>query len=316
MHDFLLFEPLYQERVWGGRAFETELGRSLPSGCHYGESWELVDRGSVQSVVVEGHWRGRTLRELLECESETVMGPGWSSGQEFPLLLKWLDCREAASLQVHPPADVAAQLGGAPKTENWFFAATGREAAAWVGFKSGVTRETFEQAQKAGVVEPLIERFSVAAGDSVLVPSGTVHSVDAGSVILEVQQNSDTTYRIYDWGRLGLDGRPRQMHFEQAMQSIRWGETPPLPVHATAPDGLIAQCPEFSIRRQRLEAGERLMIAAREQPRLLHVITGEVVSGTGRKLARADNALLPYAGSFVFSAQEPSLVLVTEGFSG
>jgi mannose-6-phosphate isomerase len=315
MRDILLFEPIYQERVWGGRALETALARTLPRAVPIGESWEIVDRSEAQSVVRGGKYAGLTLHALLAKQGAAVMGPAWPAGKPFPILVKWLDCRERLSLQVHPPASVAPELGGEPKTENWYIAHTGPGAQLIVGLKRGVTRAQFERAVADQTVEACVHRFPVAAGDSILVHSGQVHAIDAGNLILEIQQNSDTTYRVYDWGRVGLDGQPRQMHLAQSLRSIDWKDFEPTPVRAAPTSGTIADCAEFSIRRIVLGAGERAHISGGEQPRLLSVVSGRVRCAA-TVLERGDNGLLPYAAAFTLVAETTSILLVTENFAG
>ncbi len=326
MRDLLRFHPLYQERVWGGRALETALGRALPPAPSgpIGESWEIVDRPEAQSVVHGGAHDGRQLRDLLAEHTDQIMGPKWPAGKPFPVLVKWLDCRERLSLQVHPPAAVATELGGEAKTENWYIAHTAPDAHLIVGLKKGVTREQFEQAIAGGTVEKCVHHFRVAAGDSILVHSGQVHAIDAGNFILEIQQNSDTTYRVYDWGRVGLDGQPRQMHVAQSLRSIDWTDFEPAPVRAAPTSGTIADCAEFSIRRVVLGAGERVHVRAGEQPRVLSVVSGALRASAdngsgsraafGQKLGRGDNVLLPFAGAFTFNAETTTILLLTENF--
>ncbi len=323
MRELLRFQPLYQERVWGGRALETALGRSLPARAPIGESWEVVDRPEAQSVVAGGSFDGQSLRAVLAQHGADVMGPKWPVEKPFPILVKWLDCRERLSLQVHPPAAVADELKGEPKTENWYIAETAPGAELIVGLKRGVTREQFERSIAEKTLEKCVHRFNVAAGDSILVHSGQVHAIDAGNLILEIQQNSDTTYRVYDWGRVGLDGVPRQMHVAQSLRSIDWTDFEPAPVRAAPTSGVIADCAEFRIRRVVLGAGERVQVRAGEQPRLLSVVSGAARAapegnGTrspfGVKLKRGDNVLVPYAGAFTFTAETTTILLITENF--
>jgi mannose-6-phosphate isomerase len=313
---YLQFDAIYQERVWGGRALAESFRRALPPGRVIGESWEIVDRPEAQSKVREGPLAGESLRSLIETHGPEIMGPGWPPDRAFPVLVKWLDCRERLSLQVHPPAECAPALGGEPKTENWFIARAAPGAALIVGLQPGVDRAQFERALDAGALETCVNRFTVAAGDSVLVKSGAVHAIDAGSLILEIQQNSDTTYRVYDWGRTGLDGRPRQLHRRQAVASILWNQPAPPVLHAVSTPSVLADCPEFRIRCVPLASGEPLVFSAGEQPRLLHVVHGRVGEGsTEGILASGDNVLLPFASAFTFAATEPSLLLVTENFT-
>ena len=154
------FTPLYMERVWGGRGLELKLGRTLPEGKVIGESWELVDREGEQSIVAEGTHKGKTIRELLEGGAADILGPGREGSQPFPILIKWLDCQDRLSLQVHPPAAIAPILGGEPKTENWYIADCDEDASLIVGLKQGVTREQFTQALKDNKVGACVPRSS------------------------------------------------------------------------------------------------------------------------------------------------------------
>jgi len=312
----LQFEGIYQERVWGGRALADSFGRTLPPGRVIGESWEIVDRPEAQSRVRQGPGAGQSLRELIESNAAAIMGPRWPANRRFPILVKWLDCRERLSLQVHPPAAQAPALGGEPKTENWFIARAAPEAALIVGLRPGVGQLEFERALDGGVLEECVNRYAVAEGDSVLVESGTVHAIDGGNLILEIQQNSDTTYRVYDWGRVGLDGKPRPMHRREALASILWNQPPPPLVRSAPVPAVLADCPEFRIRRVPLTTGAPMAFAGGQQPRLLHVVRGQVrESGTGAVLNGGDNVLLPYAESFAFTAINDALLLVTENFA-
>jgi mannose-6-phosphate isomerase len=319
MREVLQFQPIYQERVWGGRRLETLLGRTLPPGPPIGESWEIVDRPEAQSRIRGGRFGGSTLRDLIEHHCAEVMGPAWKPADRFPLLVKWLDCSDRLSLQVHPPAGVAKSLGGEPKTENWYVAHSAPSASLFVGLKAGVTREAFEKALAENTAEALVNKISVASGDSVLVRSGQVHAIDAGNLILEIQQNSDTTYRLYDWGRVGLDGKPRKLHVEESLRSILWNEGPPELVRAAPTSGVIASCDEFSIRRMVLGKGEQVRFEPGQQPRILSVAAGALAQ-TGaahpvKYLNRGENALVPWSVEVSFEAPEPAIVLVTEDFT-
>ncbi|MDR0353701.1 MAG: class I mannose-6-phosphate isomerase [Opitutaceae bacterium] len=337
MQQVLRFHPLYQARVWGGRALETALGRALPAPAApgqapapIGESWEIVDRPEAQSVVRGGALDGLTLRQAIERHGADIMGPAWPVGRAFPILVKWLDCRERLSLQVHPPASVAPALQGEPKTENWYIAECAPGAHLIVGLRRGVTRDQFERALADLTLETCVHRFPVSRGDSILVRSGQLHAIDGGNLILEIQQNSDTTYRVYDWGRVGLDGKPRAMHIEQSLRSIQWDDFEPAPLRGggggdggtgAGAETVIADAREFRIRRVPLAAGEAFRVAAGEQARILSVAEGAVrettaaAAATAATLRRGDNAVLPFAGAFAFEATEATVLLITENFS-
>ena len=314
MNSFLRLKPLYQDRVWGGRGLETALGRVLPPARPIGESWEIVDRPEAQSVIVGGEFDGQSLRQVIATQAAEVMGPQWPAEKPFPILVKWLDCKERLSLQVHPPAAVAPALKGEPKTENWYIAAAAPGSHLIVGLKKGVTRAQFEKALGDLTLDTCVHRFPVNAGDSILVHSGQIHAIDGGNLILEIQQNSDTTYRVYDWGRVGLDGKPRQMHVAESLKSIRWDDFEPAPVRGEHKAAVIADAKEFRIRRVTLAAGETLDFSAGEQPRILSVVEGRITTAEGEILARGDNVILPYSVKKTFIAEVGALVLVTENF--
>lgn len=223
----LAFEPLFMERVWGGRRLETLPGKRLPAHGRIGEAWEIVDREEAQSVVHRGPLRGKTLHELWTDARAEIFGEGAPDTERFPLLCKLLDAKERLSVQVHPPAAVARELHGEPKTEMWFIVENYGEGDIFAGLKKGVTREQFEQALRAGTVQEIIHRVRVRAGDAIFIPSGRVHAIGAGNVIVEVQQNSDTTYRVFDWNRVGLDGRARELHIEESLRSIDFQDFEP-----------------------------------------------------------------------------------------
>ena len=290
------------------------LGRKLPGAAPIGESWELVDRPEAQSAVTAGPWAGKTLHELMTDHTVELMGPAWPRERPFPILVKWLDCRDRLSVQVHPPAGIAARLGGEPKTENWYFAQADAGAAVYAGLRAGVTRASFERAIGAGMVDQCLDRLPVRQGDSLLIHSGTMHAIDAGNVILEIQQNSDTTYRVYDWGRMGLDGKPRALHVRESLESLSANTAePPRLIRSEAGTEVLAQCREFTIRRERLVAGGRLSFAARQQARILSAVAGTLAGGT--TLGVGENILLPYAGGYSFEAKTEATILITENFS-
>ena len=302
---------------------ETVLGRTLPAGMPTGESWEIVDRPEAQSTDVDGPRAGLTQRAVLEREGTGEMGTEWQASRPFPILVKWLDCRERLSLQVHPPADAASRLRGESKTENWYVARATQGAQLLAGLKAGTGREQFERAIAEDHIEDCVRHFNAAAGDSLLVPAGQIHAIGAGNLILEIQQNSDTTYRVHDWGRAGLDGKPRKLHLVESLESIDWTDYAPALVRSAPTSGVIAKCDAFLIRRVVLDPGERLPIAAGGPPRLLSVVSGKVTASAagrgdsgGRMLGMGSNVLVPYSGEFTFVADVPSILLLTEDFAG
>lgn len=306
----IIFKPIYQERVWGGRNLELKLGRELPLGKVIGESWEMVDRPEAQSVTPAG----TSLREMIAADPVGIMGAGWLAERPFPILVKWLDCQEKLSLQVHPPKGIAAELGGEPKTENWYIADAAPGATLMAGLKKGVRQQDFEQALRENALEPLVHTFSVQAGESIFIPSGRLHAIGGGNLILEIQQNSDTTYRVYDWGRVGLDGQPRQLHVEQSLKSIDFDDFEPATLKPTGTSQILAECDAFKLRKEMLQSGATLSVPA-GLPTIISLLCGTLVDQDGTTLQRGNNALLPASQSFQFSADENTELLITSDFT-
>ena len=222
-----IFTPHFKERVWGGRNLERLYGKPLPPGQVIGESWEITDRPEGVSVIANGPLAGKTLHWLMEQHAAELLGADRAGMKTFPLLVKILDAQEKLSLQVHPPAAQAKELQGEPKTEMWFIADATPAADLFVGLQRGVTRADFERKVRDGSVAECFHHIPVKAGDTMFLPSGRVHAIGAGSVIFEIQQNSDTTYRVFDWNRLGLDGKPRDLHVAQSLASIDFEDFEP-----------------------------------------------------------------------------------------
>jgi mannose-6-phosphate isomerase len=215
------------ERIWGGRKLAELFGKKLPATKRIGESWEVVDRPGAQSVVANGPLKGKTLHNLWMQDRQSIFGDV-RDAPRFPLLIKLLDAQEKLSLQVHPPENVAAKLGGEAKTESWYVAASDPAAEIFVGFKRRITREHFVQSLRAGSAADDVHSIKVKAGDAMFLPAGRLHAIGGGCVLLEIQQNSDTTYRVFDWNRLDpATGRPRQLHLEQALGCIDFNDLAP-----------------------------------------------------------------------------------------
>lgn len=288
----ITFKPIYMQRVWGGRELGRVYGRELSAAAlPCGESWEIVDREKEQSVVDEGALAGTSLHDLWTTRREEIFGIGYDGHPRFPLLLKILDARDDLSIQVHPPVDCAVELGGEPKTEMWFIADCDPGAKLHVGLKDGVSRADFEQAIADGCVAACVHAIEPKPGDSIFIPSGRLHAIGAGFLIHEIQQNSDTTYRVFDWNRTGLDGKPRELHVAQSLASIDFNDFEPAMV-APAGDNL-ATCPYFKTDRLFLKAGETIANPVAGKFSILSVVNGVLQSGGGRCFAKGRHILLP-----------------------
>ena len=247
----LVFEPIFIERMWGGRRLESEFYKKLPPQKRIGESWEIVDRPEAQSVVADGPLRGRTLHELWTQQRDEIFGDV-PDAPRFPLLIKLLDAQEKLSLQVHPPENVASRLGGEPKNEFWYVAAAGPDAELFLGFLEPVTRDSFEQRLREGTVINHVHRIAVQAGDAVFLPAGRVHAIGAGNLLIEIQQNSDTTYRVFDWNRTDpATGTARDLHIAQAIQCINFEDVQPQLIQPQ--DDLLISDQSFEIRKWNLD---------------------------------------------------------------
>ena len=250
----LRFEPIFRRYLWGGRRLGEVLHKPIGEGADYAESWEIVDHGADQSRVAAGPLAGTTLTELVLRHNRELFGRHVGLTQ-FPLLLKFLDARQALSVQVHPNDEQAARLvpPDRGKTEAWVVLATKPGSLIYAGLKRGFDRHAFERELSRGTAELCLHRFEPAPGDCVFLSSGTVHALGAGLLIAEIQQSSDTTYRLHDWNRVGPDGKPRPLHIEQALAVIDFNRGPVDPVAPQPTDRpnveRLVECDKFVLDR-------------------------------------------------------------------
>ena len=262
----LTFAPCLKDYMWGGRNLARLTGRELPGGV-IAESWEISGHSAGPSVVDNGPLEGVTLPELVAAYGPALVGRrGQRAGEPgtFPLLVKLLDASHALSVQVHPDDDYAEahRLGEPGKTEMWYILNTKPGAQIIHGLQPGTDGAALRRAVSEGRVQDCLRLLTVRPGDAVMVPAGTVHGILSGIVLVEIQQTSDTTYRICDWDRAGPDGRPRELHIERAMEAIHFGDPGPGIVEprtvGTDPGvrrELIAQCDKFVVERVSVRAG-------------------------------------------------------------
>ena len=288
----ITFSPLYMERVWGGRELERVYRRTLPDPHKpFGESWEIVDREKEQSVVDQGPFAGSPLHDLWTKHREEIFGEGFHHHPRFPILIKVLDARDDLSIQVHPPLHLADTLGGEPKTEMWFIADCDPGAKLYVGLKSGVTRDAFEKSIADGTVADCVHALVPQPGDSIFIASGRLHAIGAGFLIHEIQQNSDTTYRVFDWNRLGLDGKPRELHVGESLASINFQDIEPA-MDPPVGDNL-ASCEYFKTDRKTLEPGASIANPRDDRFSIISVVEGMLESKGGRRFEKGSFVLVP-----------------------
>ena len=248
----LLFAPIYRRYIWGGRRFVEALGRDLPPGEDYAESWELVDRPDrpdEESVVSHGPLAGRTLGELVRGHGRELLGRH-APQPRFPLLFKFLDACRDLSVQVHPDDARAARLSPPDlgKTEAWYVVDAAPGSRIYAGLREGVGREQLAAAIRAGTCADVLHSFAARPGDCIFIPAGTVHAIGAGLLVAEIQQSSDVTYRLHDWNRTGPDGKPRPLHLEAGLEAVsRFGPVDPTPLASTSSPGVrrLAACDYF-----------------------------------------------------------------------
>ena len=306
----LTFQPIFKERIWGGREIEKLYSKKLPAGKAIGESWEISDRPGDESVIANGKFAGKNLRWLMENHARELLGDAKpASGNRFPLLIKILDAREKLSLQVHPPASKAAELKGEPKTEMWFIADAAPGAELFAGLKRGVTRAEFEKKISDGSVADCFHRIPVKAGDTMFLPSGRVHAIGDGLVIFEIQQNSDTTYRVFDWNRTGLDGKPRDLHIAPSLASIDFNDFEPKLVETKfAADGKIEKRalvndPLFNAEAWKLNSSADGQLKAKKL-QLVTVTSGEVEIKNGSTVVNLSAGTILFASSKFKNARD------------
>lgn len=317
------FQRIFLEKVWGGRALERTPGIDLPPDIPVGETWELVDREHENSVAETGPHRGRSLRSLMQEFSKDILGraPATPKGR-FPVLIKYIDATASLSVQVHPSDESAARMGASAegKTEAWYVLDAAPGACLYAGLRPDVTRAELEAAADGEGVVELLNRWDVRGGDCMLIPGGTVHAIGAGVTLLEVQQNSDTTYRMYDWGRVGLDGKPRETHLAQALEVAALGEPLRPPVRAVwtevAP-GLskapLVRTNTFSANALRVT--DRARLATGRQFQVYAVVEGSgtlTMSGseTSHRLQLGDCWLVPASAGYHYIEPREELRLI------
>jgi mannose-6-phosphate isomerase len=320
----LTFEPALQEYIWGGRNLERLFRRALPPPpAKVAESWEISAHRAGESIVANGPHKGTGLAALTAQLGSALVGRRHDPALPFPLLVKLLDATDRLSLQVHPPDDYARrhEPGEQGKSEMWLALHAEPGAAIIRGVRPGVTVESFRAAALAGQLEPLLNVIPLRAGDFVCVPSGTLHAILGGLVIAEIQQSSNVTYRVYDWGRLGANGQPRPLHLEKALQvsdfspaEPRLGQPRPEPAPVGVKRWTLCANEHFVVERWHLDSGAK--VEGHTDGGSLEIwgrLSGDVViTGGGASVAMASLGfcLLPAAlGDYTIAAAHDSTLV-------
>lgn len=290
----MFMEPIFKETVWGGEKIKTTFGKQITSQ-HTGESWEVAAHANGQSRIRSGYMAGMTLQEAIDAAPEQIMGKEVAKqyGTHFPLLIKIIDANDNLSVQVHPDDAMARKLEGPNengKTEMWVVLDAKPDAKLIYGFQKDITQEAFAEAIEEQTLENLVNWIPVSKGDTFFIPAGTLHAIGAGILIAEIQQNSDTTYRVYDFGRLGLDGKPRELHVEKAKQVTKLTSSKGSE-RSDIDQGVC--CPYFQTYRRILKGKQNINVAPEHFQILMILEGGGVING--QPFCKGDSILLPAA---------------------
>lgn len=293
----LRFRPLFKEYVWGGRRLGTIMCKAIGAGDRYAESWEIVDHGADQSVVAHGPLAGKTLHEVVTEFGPQLFGRHHPQKQ-FPLLLKFLDAQLTLSVQVHPNDAQGALLipPDLGKTEAWVVLAAEPGSKIYAGLKPGVDRARLERELAAGTCDHCLHQLQPRVGDCIFLEAGTVHALGDGLVIAEIQQASNTTFRLFDWNRLDRDGQPRPLHIQESLDTIDYARGPveaqaPQPTDRPHVERLVA-CDKFVLDRWRFDAPQ--LCGGDDRFHIVAVLEGEVAV-KGQSYTRGESLLIPAA---------------------
>jgi mannose-6-phosphate isomerase len=267
----LKFRPIFKQRIWGGHKLREVFGKGLPARQRIGESWELADLPEDKSVISNGALAGENIHSVIEKYPKQITGNEHSRGS-FPLLIKLLDCEEILSVQVHPDEATCRRTGkGEPKTECWYIIVAEPDSVIYKGLKKGVTKRQFSDAIGKGDVAELLMKVEVQPGECHFLPAGTPHSIGPGLLIAEIQTPSDTTYRVFDFNRVEKDGKARQLHIEEAMESIHFGQdAESLPVTTI---GRLVDCEYFKVDKGHQARSCELLLSPGKMKTLV-ILTG------------------------------------------
>lgn len=293
----LRFEPIFRRYIWGGRRLGSVLHKSIDDGNDYAESWEIVDHGMDQSIVAFGPEKGKTLNQLVREDCMSLLG---MPTEQFPLLFKFLDCNRKLSVQVHPNDRQAAQLTPPDlgKTEAWVILDAEPDSVIYAGLKEGVDAPRLHEATENGTVEDCLNQYHPRIGDCIFIQAGTVHALGSGLLVAEIQQASDTTFRLFDWNRVDANGNARPLHIQQAFDVIDFDGgpvSPQVPGPTSDPDSVqLVDCEKFIL--ERWSFCEPKSLYCQGQFRLLVVLEGSVHverDPSGLPLEKGHSMLVP-----------------------
>ena len=321
-----VFEPIFRPMVWGGEKIPAYKGVTTEVE-HIGESWEISAYGDKISVVANGPLAGRDLNSLVkEFKGELVGEKVYAdTGDEFPLLIKFIDALNDLSIQVHPNDEMAAREhgpGAKGKTEMWYVISADPGAALYCGLKEAITPDDYTRMVADGTITNALQRYDVQPGDVFFLPAGRIHAICSGCFIAEIQQTSDLTYRIWDYGRLGLDGKPRQLHTELARQAIDYRVLPEGYKTAYTPclnkEVVLVSCPYFTTSLYDLTKPVKKDLRGIDSFMVVMVLEGNgslECMGTTLKLRQGTTILIPACAESLEFKTEAGIKLITSYIS-
>lgn len=292
----LKFKPIFKERIWGGQKLQETFGKNIPKGAKIGESWELADLPGDKSEIVNGPLAGRTIDQVIAEFGTAITGKD-DYQPPLPLLIKILDAQDVLSVQVHPDAETCKRTGkGDPKTECWYIIDALPGAVIYKGLKPGTTKEQFAEAIDNGTCEEYLIKIPVKVGQCHFLPSGTCHAIGAGLLIAEIQQPSDTTYRVYDWNRVDpVTGQGRELHITDAMESIHFDSSGDnLSVNTV---GRLVDADEFNVDKGHQVANAEMLLKIQMKVLLILSGSGQIIAESTEPVIfdKGDCLLVPAA---------------------
>jgi len=321
----ILLKPVYQDNIWGGTQIPKRYNREAYEGI-CAESWEISTRPEGMSIITNGEYKNMSLEELIAKKGDKILGTKYADLKELPLLIKLIDSKQKLSVQVHPNNENAHLTGGDPKTEMWYILDAEPGSIVYAGLKPNTTKEKFQGGIENNSLEQFMEQIPVEKGTTIFIPGGTVHAISNGCLLLEVQQSSNTTYRVYDWGRLGHDEKPRELHVQKAMDTINFNqgvvglikEPSVLSKTETATLEKYVSCPYFNLKKLTLN-GNKTVQKTNESFYGIFIESGEAtitIDGNSELLKAGTSCLIPGAvTTFDLKTTETTEILIYSGMS-
>lgn len=304
----LKLKPQGKDYIWGGRRLIDEYGKNF-DGDKLAETWELSCHFDGPSIIINGEFAGKTLQEYINYKGRNILGTKAQGKEQFPLLIKFIDAKEDLSIQVHPADEYALEHEGQyGKTELWYVIDCEEDSYIYYGFKKEITKDEFEQRIRNKTLLEVLNKVAVKRGDVFFIEPGTLHAICGGSLIVEIQQNSNVTYRVYDYERIGKDGRKRELHIDKALDVTKC--VPPKKNYDFGSH--LAACPYFTVDKIEV-TGKYTGSVTEESFVSILVLQGEgnIFVGQEKVTAKKGDSIFIEAGGYNYQAEGNFELLVT-----